>query len=175
MVDFNELEYNALRSEILGIKERIVRLQIVGLTGIPLVVGAGHKYDLTAVLLVAPLVVGIFATILVSEQNSLMRAGHYIRNQFEHNESSVPPGWESWLHCEPKRTRKSESFFALSALLAFAVYYLLSIVSAFSALKCYEWRYEWMNRDFSILITVVYAALFVVGLFAIWTNLETNN
>ena len=87
--NFHVIQFQALRAEILGIKERLIKLQLLGITGIPLIFGAGEKYDLSAVLIVSPLIVLAFAFMLVFEQGSLMRAGEYIKNKKGQKGSSL--------------------------------------------------------------------------------------
>lgn len=110
--DFMVIQYQALRVEILAIKERVIRLQIIGITGIPLIIGTGEKDDISAVLIVSPLIVLAFVFMLVFEQGSLMWAGEYIKNNLEiplcHGDFI---GWENWLQLKASR-RKAEAFFA---------------------------------------------------------------
>ena len=75
--DFMLAQYNALREEILAIKTRIIKLQLSGITVIPLIIGAGQK--IPVVMLAAPLITIAFIFMVIFEQNSLMRAGTYIR------------------------------------------------------------------------------------------------
>lgn len=132
--NFYEIQFQALRYEILGIKERVIKVQLLGITGIPLIIGAGAKYDLSAVLLFSPLIVLAFAFMLVFEQGSLMRAGEYIKDNLEkplcHKGLT---GWENWLQQKPSR-RKAEKFFAWSAHIVFVVYFVVGTWLAFTAL-----------------------------------------
>ena len=133
--EFAKLQYEALRQEILGIKERVIKLQLIGISGIPLVIGAGEKYDLSSVLMVSPLVTLIFAFMLIFEQGSLMRAGEYIKDILEPalTENSIL-GWESWLQEEGMPRRESETFFAWSVHIAFAVYFIIGSWLAYGAI-----------------------------------------
>ena len=48
--DFAVMQFKELRNEILDIKIRIIKLQVIGISTIPIIVGVGEKYDITAVL-----------------------------------------------------------------------------------------------------------------------------
>jgi len=132
---FAKLQFEELRKEILGIKERLIRLQLIGVTGIPLVIGAGEKADLTAVLIVSPLVTLVLAFMVIFEQSSLMRAGEYIKDIIEPilaKNSLI--GWESWLQLENDR-RRAEIFFASSVHIAFAIYFAIGTWLAYGAIE----------------------------------------
>jgi len=132
---FAELEFKELRNEILGIKERIIKLQLIGVSGIPLVIGTGEKYDITAVLMVSPLITLIFAFMLIFEQGSLMRVGEYIKDVIEPElAGNNLLGWEAWLQSKKKR-RRAEVFFAWSVHIAFAVYFVLGTWLSFGAIN----------------------------------------
>lgn len=133
--NFAELQFTALRSEILSIRERIIKLESIGITGIPLVLGVGDMYDITAVLMVGPVITLVFAFMLVFEQGSLMRAGEYIKNVLEPiltNDGNDFRGWESWLQDKPRR-RRAESFIAWSVRLLFALYFVMGTYLAYGA------------------------------------------
>jgi len=133
--NFAELQFKELRNEILGIKERIIKLQLIGVSGIPLIIGAGEKYSLTAVLMVSPLITLVFAFMLIFEQGSLMRVGEYIKNIIEPLlTKDLFMGWEAWLQ-HKKRRRRAEIFFAWSVHIAFAVYFVLGTWRAYGAIK----------------------------------------
>jgi hypothetical protein len=133
--NFYVLQFKALRAEILAIKERVIRLQMIGITGIPLIIGAGEKYDLSAVLMISPLITLAFAFMLVFEQGSLMRAGEYIKDNIEnHLCPSGLYGWENWLQQKSKR-RRAESFFAWSAHIIFAVYFIIGTWLAYHSIS----------------------------------------
>ncbi len=134
-LSFAEIEYKELRNEILGIKERIIKLQLIGVSGIPLIIGAGEKYDITAVLMVSPLITLIFAFTLIFEQGSLMRVGEYIKDVIEPElAGNNILGWEAWLQSKKKR-RRAEVFFAWSVHIAFAVYFALGTWLSFGAIN----------------------------------------
>ena len=169
MTEFARLQFDSLRAEILGIKERVIRLQIIGVTGIPVVIGAGQKLDLVAILMAAPIITLIFAFILVFEQNSLMRVGEYIRTQLEPllcEDELI--GWEKWLEERPHR-RRAETFFAWSAFSAFALYFVLGTYLAV----------ESVHIKFGAIASVAslgfYCGGFVLALYLVVNNLRTHS
>jgi hypothetical protein len=167
--DFQIMQFEALRAEILGIKERVIRLQVIGVTGIPLVIGAGEKYELSAILMAAPLITLVFTFMLLFEQNSLMRAGEYIKENLE-----SPPlcpqgltGWEHWLEGETRR-RTAEAFFAWAAYIAFAVYFALGTYLAYGPVN------EQLGTTAAVAILGLYCGGFLLGLYLVVTNLRTR-
>ncbi len=168
--DFHVLQFKALRDEILGIKERVIRLQTIGITGIPLVIGAGEKFNLSAILMASPLITLMFTFMLVFEQNSLMRAGKYIKENIE-----KPPfcpdtliGWENWLAAEPER-RKAEAFFAWSAYIAFVVYFAIGSYLAYSSI------YQRMSTIVAMAALSLYGAGFFFSFYLVVIHMHTTN
>jgi hypothetical protein len=169
MNDFARIQFESLRAEILGIKERVIRLQIIGVTGIPVVIGAGQKLDLVAILMGAPLITLIFAFILVFEQNSLMRAGEYIRTQIEPRLCSDDlMGWEEWLEDRSER-RQAETFFAWSAFIAFAMYFALGTYLAVQSI------FLQFGTIVGFSSLGVYSGGFILALYLVVTNLRTHH
>ena len=161
--EFATMQYDALRSEILGIKERVIKLQLLGVAGIPLVIGAGEKYDIKAVIIFGPLIVLVFALILLFEQASLMRAGEYIKDNLEPILANTNlNGWEKWLQMEPKR-RKAEKYFAWSAHIAFGVYFVIGIIFSYNLLVK-------INTALSFAVIGAYCGGFILALYLVITN-----
>ena len=165
--DFCSLQFQALRAEILGIKERVVKHQLLGITGIPLIIGAGEKYDLSAILIVSPLITLAFALLLVFEQSSLMRAGEYIK---DHIEPRLGPKdmwkWENWLQQNKKR-RKPERFFACSAYILFAVYFAIGTIIAFTTLA------DEIGTVAAFVVLGLYCGGFVLAMHLVVVNFRT--
>ncbi len=131
--EFILLQYQALRNEILGIKERLIKVQLGGITAIPVLIGSGLQYKLWPVVLVSPVITLVFAFMVIFEQTSLMRAGAYLKQKTE--EVLVPPGfmgWEAWLELSPKG-RLAENFFAWSVHIVFSVYFVLGVSLVYQA------------------------------------------
>jgi hypothetical protein len=161
-------QFKALREEILGKIERVVRIQLIGITAIPLVIGAGEKYDLTAVIAAGPIVTIVFALILLYEQNGIMRAGRYIRQQLEPAlRTQKVLGWEEWLEHHPVN-RKAERFFAWSTPIAFSLYYIGGTFLAYQALS------QQYAPAVATTVLALYAGAFVVALYLVVTNFVTG-
>jgi hypothetical protein len=166
--EFLLAEYKALRDEILGSMERLIRIQLIGVTAIPLVVGAGERYNLTVVIAAGPLVTMIFVFILLYEQSGLMRAGRFIREVIEPNlTSTLELGWESWLERE-EVNRMPERFFARASYIAFTVYYIGGIYFAHKAIAA----------DYTLLAAfisdVTYVIIFLYGLWVLFANFAVS-
>lgn len=161
-------QYRALRTEILGKIERVVRLQLVGVTAIPLVVAAGDHYDLTAVVAAAPVITVIFALILLYEQNAIMRAGKFIRTVLEPElRGDAKIAWEEWLERHPEN-RRPERFFAWSAHLAFSLYY------AGGTYLAYESILQEYGARIAVPVLVLYVAAFLAALYLVVRNFMTG-
>lgn len=161
-------QYKALRDEILGIMERVVRIQLVGITGIPLVIAAGEKYDLAAVVMAGPVVTIIFSLILLYEQNGIMRAGKYIRCHLEPLLSQKAfVCWEEWLELDSEN-RKPERFFAWAAYIAFSLYYGGGTYLAYRSI------HEQYGSRAGAIFLFVYISLFIIALYMVIANLAVG-
>lgn len=162
------VQFKALRDEIVGKIERVVRIQLIGVTAIPIVIGTGEKYGISSVLAAAPLITVVFALILLYEQAAIMRIGRYIRLHLE--PFLVPPdrtGWEEWLEKHPMN-RRAENFFAFAAYIAFSIYYLGASYLAFLTFR------RDYGRDIAMLLAAVYTGGFILALFLVITNFATS-
>ncbi|CAK8712479.1 MAG: hypothetical protein CDV28_101121 [Candidatus Electronema aureum] len=152
--EFISLQYQALRNEILGIKERLIKVQLGGITAIPFIIGSGLQYKLWPVLLVSPVITLVFAFMVIFEQTSLMRAGAYLKQKTEN--VLVPigfMGWEEWLERSPKG-RLAENFFAWSVHIVFSVYFFLGLSFVYEAAK---------NLNFPVVIALGLVAFYTGG------------
>jgi hypothetical protein len=140
--DFLVLQFQTIRAEILALKERVIRVQTVSISGIPLLIAAGENLQLDFVVIVSPIITAVAVLMLSFEQNSIMRAGRYIRlyiepallsinieqNQSEQNqkqsEQNNPIGWESFLEKHGEKNRDAEKYFLGSVIIASSLYYL---------------------------------------------------
>jgi hypothetical protein len=166
--EFLLLQFRALRDEIVGKSERVVRIQLAGVTAIPLVIGAGEKYGILIVLAASPIVTIVFSFILLYEQNGIMRAGKYIRLHLEpFLVAEQVTGWEEWLEKWP-RNRRAETFFALSAYIAFSLYYLGGSYLAFLAVRTSY------GHEVAVLLAAIYVGGFFLALYVVVTNFAIN-
>jgi len=166
--EFLFLQFKALRDEIVGKTERVVRIQLTGVTAIPLVIGAGEKYNILILLAASPIVTIVFSLILLYEQNGIMRAGRYIRTHLEpllFSHQTI--GWEEWLE-QYSVNRRAENFFALSAYIAFSLYYLGGSCLAFLAVRAS------FGQQVAVVLTAIYAGGFLLALYVVMTNFAVN-
>ena len=170
-IDFYAMQFNALRAEILGLKGRIIRLLILGVTGIPLIIAAGEKYGLSAVLIVSPLITLVFTFMLVFEHESLMRAGEYIKTHIEKFflAQDCKNGWEHWLDAKPRR-RIAEQFFKTSAYITFTVYYILGTYLAYNSVCS-----NFCDLFVAYIVVGVYSGGFIIAVVLVAFNLQTSH
>jgi hypothetical protein len=106
------MEYQNLRSEIVSARETCVRILTIGVTTTPVIIGVANQYDFDFAVYLGPIMIIIFALMLLYEQNSGMRAGAYIRKNIEeklHHGSRIK-GWEHFI--QRRGSRRAEKFFA---------------------------------------------------------------
>lgn len=121
--EFLILEYKALRNEILDLKKRVIQIQSIGITGIPILVAAGNSYNIHFLIYVSPLLTIVIAAMLMFEQNSIMRAGYYIRKVIEPKlKDNKDLGWERFL--KNKKHRLAEKSFRVSVILVYSLYWI---------------------------------------------------
>lgn len=166
--DYTRLQYKALRTEIDYLTKVLMQFQGISVSAIPLIVGTGEKYDLDFVVLAGPIITVVFALMLLFIQDSIMRAGEYIRTTVEPRlRAEGETGWEQWLEHQPKN-RTAEAFFAWSAHIAFSLYYLGSSYLAHGRLAT---RFGAGVANGAI---GFYLGLFAICLFLLIKNLRTN-
>jgi len=142
---FLELEYMTLRKEIENSKDRLFKIMVGGATIIPtaqyVVQLLKTEIDnIWAIKSLLPFLVIIMILLFLSENNSLMRCGWYIR---EHIEPQITPkihGWENWLEQEMEPSiRLVDRFVITGFYLLSACYYVGTAVIAAHAL-CAQWN-----------------------------------
>jgi hypothetical protein len=167
------LQFHALRDEILALKERVIRMQTVAISGIPLIVAAGYRLELYIIIIAAPIITIIAVLMLLFEQNSIMRAGQYIREYIEPNLKSNIIGWEVFLESFAGINRRAEKYFLSSVVIALVLYYLAGSIFA-----CYEiikhvnlgqYRY-----CISLVLFIFYGLLFPFCIRFVVKNFKTN-
>jgi low affinity Fe/Cu permease len=167
-VSYPRLEYLALRTEIDYLTKMLMQFQGLSITGIPIIIGAGEKYNFDFVVYAAPIITIVFALMLLFIQNSIMRAGEYIRTILEKKlQEDEEGGWEAWLE-KYTRNRTAESFFAWSAHIAFCLYYLGGTYLASQRL------YQKFSPSIGAAAIGVYLAIFLFSLVLLVINLRVN-
>jgi hypothetical protein len=166
--DFLIEEYKTLREEILSKVERSIRLQLIGVTAIPLVIGSGQGFELTFAVAVSPIVTTLFILILLYENIGIMRAGKYIRTKIEPAlREDGELGWESWLELD-RINRKPERVFAWASYIAFCLYYIGGTYMAHEPLQ------DLFPPPVGDAITAIYSVFFFVILRIVISELPTS-
>lgn len=169
---YDNLQYGAIRTEIDYLTKILMQFQAVSVTSIPIIIGTGDKFNLDFVVFSGPIITIVFGLMLLFIQNSIMRAGEYIRTILEprlvRKKEEEELGWEEWLEKLP-RNRIAEKFFAWSAHIAFCLYY---IAGTYLAYNRFLTRF---GSDLAVLSLGIYGGLFVVCLFILVKNLRTNS
>ena len=186
--EFLILQYQAIRSEILALKERVIRVQTISISGIPLLVAAGENSKLDFVVIVSPIITAVVVLMISFEQNSIMRAGKYIRENIEPflisqqpekakisigwqppEKTKIPVGWEDFLGQNGQKNRDAEKHFLNSVVLAFSLYYLGGSILAFSKIQSYNFPLSIPGYNMAIIaasiVLVIYLILFPFFIF----------
>jgi hypothetical protein len=136
--DFLKCEFEMLRREIEQSKDRMFKLAIGGIIGLPSAYSIAERIQVEVLIYSLPLLICTILLLCMSESFAVMRAGRYIREQIEpkmsHTEEK-PKGWEEWLEERPRhagRTRRRlvDHFLTYFFYLLFAFYYVASVVLA---------------------------------------------
>lgn len=139
-------QFTALREEILAIKASLIKLQLIGITGIPLIMGIGGKYDSPVILLFIPFISLVFIFIFIFEQSCIMRIGDYIKEHIEKRmclECEAFTGWEQWLQDNPNGMKKRRFLYPelllYSAIhIVFVIYYIIGVYFAYDKIYLSE-------------------------------------
>lgn len=166
--EFLIMEYNALRNEILDLKKRVIQIQTVGITGIPVLVATGDSLNILFLIYVSPLLTIVIAAMLMFEQNSIMRAGYYIRKVIEPKlRDNTELGWEHFL--KNKKQRLAEKSFRVSVILVYSLYWF---GGTFLALE------ESLRNDhilFANIYTSISFGTYCFGIYYYWKHFRINS
>jgi hypothetical protein len=117
-------EFRSLREEIRSTKARLFRLIIIGSLGVPLLTFLASRADFFVSLLL-PYSVLLLIVVFLSEQNSMMRAGRYIRECIESGDADSPR-WENWIESRPQ-FRLADRHYVACFLIVFFLYYFMTV------------------------------------------------
>lgn len=137
--EFLKQEYIALREETVETKERIFKTLGFGLVVVPAFEFLAKTYDQAApeIVLFVPLLVIVVALVYLSENNSLMRSGQYIKERIETTVVGVK-GWEHWLEeSSNEYARGVDKYLSYAFYMLFFVYYAASVALAGSLIMNY--------------------------------------
>ncbi|MFQ5501857.1 MAG: hypothetical protein ACE5EQ_06095 [Phycisphaerae bacterium] len=122
--EFLREQFLSLRREIQSRQARIYWTAIIGLLGVPMLTYfAADKGSL--VWLILPYFVLVVILLFMAEQNAMMRAGRYIREEIE-PALGKSDGWEAWLESRGELRLMEKHFFACFIIIFF-LYYFFSI------------------------------------------------
>lgn len=160
--------FGSLREEISSHEERAIKIQTVAISGIPILVALGQKLQLDMLVITSPLVTAVFALMILYIQNSIMRAGKYMREYVEHNLKVDIIGWEDFLELEDSANRTAEAYFLWAVALAFGVYYIAGTLLAFMILN------NNYSQSVALIVTFGYASAFLFCLYYFIRNFKAN-
>jgi len=158
-------EFNALRQEILLLKERRAKLLALALTGIPILIGLAEELDLMVLSVLCPLLAFSYGLMFLCEHNGAMRAGSYIRDYIEpllKNDDEV--GWEQFLYENAGRVRGPEKDHRATVLTILAIYY---VAGAF--LAAIQIRQEY-GQVGAVVCTAILGIMFLCSASLFWVR-----
>ena len=144
--DLRHAYFQTLRDEIKETKSRIFRVLMAGIIGAPILTYFAVKSESQLLLLVAPLLILLLVVLYLAEQNELMRAGRYIRENVETSEND----WEHWIG-DLKLRSAERQLFAMFIIMSLFFYTLLVMMAVDSLItlqveelgwyRYYFWKY----------------------------------
>ena len=93
--EFMKQQYLTLREEIRSSKARIFKLLVMGTLFVPAVSLAAQEFKYTFANASIPFILLVLMLAFVMEQNSIVRAGKYLKNHVEPKIEGHPT-WEAW-------------------------------------------------------------------------------
>jgi len=157
--DFQKMQYEALRQEILSTQRRNLQTLGFGALSVPAASYLAQVHNLPALSLTIPLLVLGIALLYLADNHGIIRCGKYIREHIEkdlNNEAFL--GWETWLELGQGQGRRSpERYTTWCFYLLFLLYFVASVFMA--------WKYVWDNArrgyqlQLSVGATILYCAL----------------
>ncbi len=130
--EFLKEHFKTLREEIKAIKSRSFWILAMGLFGVPVITYLARDATKFVSLLV-PYLVLVLIIMFLAEQNALMRAGRYIRENIEPNVGGMN-GWETWLESRSD-LRLMDRHLLGCFILVFFLYYAMAIGNALQTLS----------------------------------------
>ena len=122
--DFMKQQYLTLREEIRESKSRAFWLLILGML---LVMVAGYlaaEHPSAFANAATPFLMLVIMVAFMVEQNSIIRAGRYLREMVEPGIQEVT-GWEHWLESNP-RFREVDRFFFAGFIVIFLIFFAIA-------------------------------------------------
>lgn len=139
--EFLKQEYMTLRDEIRSAKSRMFLLLILGLVLMPVAGWLAREHPNAFASAAIPFVLLIIMISFIMEQNSIVRAGRYLREHVEPKVKEVV-GWEQWLESNP-RLREVDRVFVGTFLIIFCLFYAIGIHTALSTISEVYYDHVW--------------------------------
>src|SRR5262245_21290358 len=135
----------------------VLRAGFGGVSRIPLLIGGAKEWKLSFLLLTGPWIILASTLFLVCNQNSIIRAGEYIREQIEKRlKAENVTGWEEFLE-ENKHARwEAENVVRITDILVFALYYIGATLLAYETALTIDGL-----KHYASIVRFVYAAAFL--------------
>lgn len=130
--EFMKQQYLTLRDEIRASKSRVFFILVIGTLFVPFVAFVAKEYGSTFASASLPFIMLVLMLAFVMEQNSIVRAGKYLKEHVEPNLQGHPT-WESWLEANSK-LRDVDKYFFASFLIVFLVFYAAAAGLAYESL-----------------------------------------
>jgi hypothetical protein len=120
--EFLKQQFITLRSEIEARQSRLFRIVSIGIIGVPVATYFAASAD-SFVWISMPYFVLLLILSFIAEQNAMMRAGRFIREQVE-KRGGFSMGWEEWLESRPAYRHMEAHFFAAFIVIFFLLYFV---------------------------------------------------
>jgi hypothetical protein len=167
--EFMKQQYLTLRDEIRASKARIFILLVIGTLLIPAVGYFAKESIGTFASASMPFVIIIMMIAFLMEQNSIIRAGRYLKLHVEpHIEGLMT--WETWLESN-HRLRDTDRYFFSSFLLVFFIFYAIGAGAAIQGLAQQWPEHYWYGAA----AYSVGGLWFLVVLVGHWNSCTTTN
>jgi hypothetical protein len=167
--EFMKQQYLTLRDEIRTSKARVFALVVIATLFVPIAALAARQFDNTFAAVSLPFVLIVLMLAFIMEQNSIVRAGKYLKEHVEPQIDGLVT-WESWLESN-HRMRSADRYFFGSFLLVFMLFYVIGASIAA----------ESMSHDFPEQLWYVVVAYGIGGLWFVviwarhWHSCTTTN
>ena len=147
--EFSKQQYLTLRDEIRASKARVFTILILGTMFVPAVSFAAQKYEAMFASASVPFLLMVLMLAFVMEQNSIVRAGKYLKEHVEPNIEGLVT-WERWLESN-RHLRDVDRYFFASFLIVFLLFYAITTGMAVESLaRSYPQHYWYPVAGYAI-------------------------
>lgn len=167
--EFMKQQYLTLRDEIRSSKSRVFLILVIGTLFIPIAAFAAKEYGSTFASASMPFILLVLMLAFVMEQNSIVRAGRYLKEHVEpHIEGVVT--WENWLESN-HRLRDADRYFFGSFLLVLLLFYAIGAglaIESLATMRTEDWWFNKFNLWYGVIGYTVGGIWFVFVLLGHW-------